>query len=99
MIRICSLLCCSRPSLSGEPADWIWTGRYVVTMDPQRRVIENGAIAIQGERSSAVGTRAEIDKPISSQAAPGPAECDPGAWAHRYAHACSDVAVPRDRRR
>lgn len=48
-------------SLTAAPADWIWSGRYVITMDPQRRVIENGAIAIQGERILAVGTKAEID--------------------------------------
>src|SRR5580700_3492249 len=44
------------------PADWIWSGRYVVTMDAQRRVIENGAIAIVGDHIAAVGTRAEIDR-------------------------------------
>jgi 5-methylthioadenosine/S-adenosylhomocysteine deaminase len=48
--------------LSAAPADWIWTGRYVVTMDAQRRVIENGAIAIIGDHIAAVGTRAEIDR-------------------------------------
>jgi 5-methylthioadenosine/S-adenosylhomocysteine deaminase len=48
--------------LSAAPADWIWTGRYVVTMDTQRRVIENGAIAIIGDHIAAVGTRAEIDR-------------------------------------
>jgi 5-methylthioadenosine/S-adenosylhomocysteine deaminase len=52
-------------ALAAESADWIWTGRYVVTMDPQRRVIENGAIAIGGERGErilAVGPRAEIEQ-------------------------------------
>jgi 5-methylthioadenosine/S-adenosylhomocysteine deaminase len=34
----------------------------VITMDPQRRVIENGAIAIQGRKIVAIGPRAEIDK-------------------------------------
>jgi len=43
-----------------EPADWIWSGRWVVTMDGARRVIENGAVAVQGERIVAVGPRAEI---------------------------------------
>ncbi len=45
-----------------EPADAIWSGRYVVTMDGQRRVIENGAVAVRGERIVALGTRAEIDR-------------------------------------
>jgi len=49
------------PALAGETADWIWTGRYVVTMDAQRRVIEDGAIAIRGERILAAGARAEIE--------------------------------------
>src|SRR5580658_746234 len=49
-------------ALAGESADWIWTGRYVVTMDSQRRLIENGAIAIRGERILAVGPKAEIER-------------------------------------
>jgi len=44
------------------PADWIWSARYLVTMDAQRRVIENGAVAIVGDHIAAVGTRAEIDR-------------------------------------
>jgi 5-methylthioadenosine/S-adenosylhomocysteine deaminase len=49
-------------ALAAESADWIWTGRYVVTMDPQRRVIENGAIAIRGSRILSAGTKAEIER-------------------------------------
>jgi len=49
-------------ALAAESADWIWTGRYVVTMDPQRRLIENGAIAIRGDRILAAGPRAEIEQ-------------------------------------
>ncbi len=45
-----------------EPADWIYSARYVVTMDPQRRVIENGAIALRGDRILAAGPRAGIDR-------------------------------------
>jgi 5-methylthioadenosine/S-adenosylhomocysteine deaminase len=49
-------------ALGAEPADWIWTGRYVVTMDAPRRVIENGAVAVRAERIVAVGPRAEVEK-------------------------------------
>src|SRR3954465_3184442 len=48
-------------TLAAEPADWIWSARYVITMDAQHRVIQNGAIAIKGERIVGVGSRAEID--------------------------------------
>lgn len=49
-------------TLQAEPADWILSAHYVVTMDPQRRLIENGAVAIRGDRIVAIGTRADIDR-------------------------------------
>jgi len=51
-----SLLLLCAP-LAAERVDAIWSARYVVTMDSQRRVIENGAVAIRGERIVAVGAR------------------------------------------
>ncbi len=62
MIRTYSLLLLVAVAAFADRADQIWTGRYVITMDAQRRVIENGAIAIQGAKIAAVGTRAEIDR-------------------------------------
>jgi 5-methylthioadenosine/S-adenosylhomocysteine deaminase len=49
-------------ALQAAAVDSIWSARYVVTMDAQRRVIENGAIAVTGDHIVAVGTRAQIDK-------------------------------------
>lgn len=49
-------------SASAEPADWIYTARYVVTMDAQHRLIDDGAVAIRGERIVGVGRRADIEK-------------------------------------
>src|SRR5215831_19490720 len=60
MSRICSLFLFAF-TLAAEPADWIWSARYVITMDAQRRVIENGAVAIKGDRIAAVGVKSEID--------------------------------------
>lgn len=54
-------------SAQGQPADSIWSARYVITEDAQRRVIENGAVAIRGERILAVGARAEIDSRFSAR--------------------------------
>ncbi len=48
-------------TLSAESADWIWSARYVITENAQHRVIENGAVAIRGDRIVGVGTKAEID--------------------------------------
>ena len=42
-------------------ADILITGATVITMDPERRVIEDGAVAIVGDRITAVGSRAEIE--------------------------------------
>ena len=44
------------------PCDLIVSGRYVVTMDAQRRLIPNGAVAVRGERIVATGTKADIDR-------------------------------------
>jgi 5-methylthioadenosine/S-adenosylhomocysteine deaminase len=49
-------------TMGAAPADWIITARYVMTVDPQKRIIEDGAIAIQGDHILAVGTRAEVLK-------------------------------------
>ena len=46
----------------GANVDLIVTGRYVVTMDATRRVIENGALAIQGSQIVDIGPAAEIAK-------------------------------------
>ncbi len=43
-------------------ADVVILGGTVVTMDKNRRVIENGAVAIRGDKIVAVGTRAEITR-------------------------------------
>lgn len=47
---------------AAEPADWVWSARYVVTMDAGRRIIGDGAVAVRADRIVAVGTRAEIDR-------------------------------------
>jgi 5-methylthioadenosine/S-adenosylhomocysteine deaminase len=60
MRLICSLLLLVWP-LAAEPVDWIWSARYVVTMDAGRRVIENGAVAVRGDRIAGVGTLSEIE--------------------------------------
>src|SRR5450755_2552466 len=65
MVRICSFILFVSAvfvsAIGAEPADWIWSARYVITEDARHRVIENGAVAIRGERIAGVGTRAEID--------------------------------------
>ncbi|HLH39436.1 MAG TPA: amidohydrolase [Bryobacteraceae bacterium] len=60
--RLSLFLLIAAVAARGAPADWIWSARYVVTMDAQRRVIENGAVAIVGDHIAAVGPRAEIDR-------------------------------------
>jgi 5-methylthioadenosine/S-adenosylhomocysteine deaminase len=67
LLRLLLALCLVITSAGAEPADWIYTARYVVTMDPQRRLIEDGAVAIRGERIVGVGTRAAIERQFQAQ--------------------------------
>jgi len=60
--RLILLFAVAAQFIHAEPADTIWSARYVITMDAQRRVIENGAVAIRGERIVAVGAKADIDR-------------------------------------
>jgi 5-methylthioadenosine/S-adenosylhomocysteine deaminase len=53
------LLCGALPSQQ-QAVDIIWSARYVVTEDAQRRVIEDGAVAIRGDSIVEVGTAAEL---------------------------------------
>jgi 5-methylthioadenosine/S-adenosylhomocysteine deaminase len=62
ILRSCSLFALLAWGSCAAPVDWIWSGRYVITMDTQRRVIENGAVAILGDSIVAVGTKSEIDR-------------------------------------
>jgi len=60
LLSLC--LCVSASRLpAAEPVDTIWSARYVITEDPQHRVIENGAVAIRADRILAVGSKSEID--------------------------------------
>jgi 5-methylthioadenosine/S-adenosylhomocysteine deaminase len=61
-MRLFYSLILSVAAVNAGAVDSIWTARYVVTMDAQRRVIENGAIAVTGDHIVAVGKRAEIDR-------------------------------------
>jgi 5-methylthioadenosine/S-adenosylhomocysteine deaminase len=62
MRRFCSLLALAAWTAWAEPVDWIWSARFVITMDAERRVIENGAVAVRGERILAAGTKRDIDR-------------------------------------
>jgi 5-methylthioadenosine/S-adenosylhomocysteine deaminase len=49
------------PLIAREKADLLITGGTVITMDAQRRLIDDGAVAIRGDSIVAVGSRAEIE--------------------------------------
>ena len=50
-----------------QTADLIVSGGAIVTMDPQRRIIENGALAIKGDSIVAVGPASEITANYSAK--------------------------------
>jgi len=63
------LLLSAQAAWAQAPAgvDTIWSARWVVTMDAQRRVIENGAVAVTGDHIVDVGVRADIDRRYSAR--------------------------------
>lgn len=70
--RMYSFICCCitfllPPTVSAQDkVDTVVTGGTVVTMDGQRRVIQDGAVAIRGDSIIAVGPRAEIESKFAS---------------------------------
>ncbi len=63
MLRFClSLLLAALVLCGAESVDYVLSARRVVTVDGQGRIIENGAVAVKGERIAAVGTKADIDR-------------------------------------
>jgi len=58
----CALFFLAVGACMAEPADWLWTARYVVTMNPQRRIIENGGVAVRGDSIVAAGARTELER-------------------------------------
>src|SRR5277367_6280645 len=59
---ICGLVCliAASPARAKDRVDLVVTNGTVITMDAQRRVIENGAVAVRGDSIVAVGPSAEI---------------------------------------
>lgn len=62
-----ALLCLISIGQAAEPADWIIRAKYVITMNPQRHVITNGAVALRGEKIVGVGTQAEIEREFKAK--------------------------------
>lgn len=52
----------SQKNAPASDADLLIVGGTVVTMDKERRVIENGAVAVKNGEIAAVGTRADVTK-------------------------------------
>jgi 5-methylthioadenosine/S-adenosylhomocysteine deaminase len=65
--RLALLLTLSVVLVQAEPADWIYTARYVVTMDARRDLIDNGAIAVRNGRIVGVGKRTDIEKQFQAR--------------------------------
>ncbi|MFZ0883686.1 MAG: amidohydrolase [Candidatus Acidiferrales bacterium] len=61
-VFICGAVCfvVATSARAKEKADLLVTGGTVVTMDAQRRVIEDGAVAVVGDSIAAVGTSADL---------------------------------------
>src|SRR5690242_15939849 len=58
---------CTVQTVCAERADILITDGTVITMDPERRVLDNGAVAIVRSRIAAVGTTAELRARFSAR--------------------------------
>ncbi|MDQ6678757.1 MAG: amidohydrolase family protein, partial [Acidobacteriota bacterium] len=61
MRLVCSLIFFALLA-KAEPADWVLTARYIVTADPQHRILEHAALAVRNGKIEAVGPAAEINR-------------------------------------
>src|ERR1700726_3189988 len=55
------------PQEGREQADLVISGGTVVTMDADRRILEDGAIAVKGDAILEVGTRAKIEAAVTAK--------------------------------
>jgi 5-methylthioadenosine/S-adenosylhomocysteine deaminase len=55
------LLSAASPTRAQEKADLLITGGTVITMDAQRHVLDDGAVAVRGDSIVAVGPRGELE--------------------------------------
>jgi 5-methylthioadenosine/S-adenosylhomocysteine deaminase len=62
-----ALISPQRSAASPELVDLVIRGGTVVTMDPQSRLIENGAVAVRSNRIVAVGSQAEIASKVRAR--------------------------------
>ena len=60
LLLVVSIFCCATGEDRKEGVDLLVRGGTIVTMDGQARVLENGAVAVRGERIVAVGSVADI---------------------------------------
>ena len=62
MLRFFNLFLLSLSCLCAADTDLVVTARWVITMDGAKRVIQQGAVAIKGDKIVAVGPAAEVAK-------------------------------------
>lgn len=60
IVRLLLSLICLQALFGADRVDWIVSARYVVTMDAEWRVVEDGAVAVRGDSIVAAGPRADI---------------------------------------
>jgi len=67
MLRLFSCFLFAVCWLFAEPADSIYTARYVVTMNARHDLIDDGAVAVRGRLIVGVGKRADIEKQFQAR--------------------------------
>ncbi len=75
--------------------DYIISGDYVLLMDQNLTILENGAVVVKGNRITDVGIYSEISKKYLPSKEIKKRKNSDITWVNKYSHSCSNGLFQR----